>query len=249
MLYFSVIMQWNFPSVSVTYLGCDIISIALSCISVVGNIALGAIMIIRLHAMYQRSRAMLTFLVVVFLALTITSVVVVVIQHGRYSWDVFVLSGTYLCVNMGEADSARLEAVTWILGSVWEVLALCLALRVTVKHIRELQRFRATGQTIADCFTVLIQTHVFYFVFFVTGSCFIIGWLSPKISNSTSVGAQVYSGISQISFSMQLFILGPRLILSVREYHAKFVANSEAGTGITTIAFQDSTHVSAGGGV
>jgi hypothetical protein len=78
--------------------------------------------------------------------------------------DVFVLSGTYLCVNIGEPELAKLVAVTWILGSVWEVLALCLALRVTVKHIRELQRFRATGQTIADCFTVLIQTHVFYFV-------------------------------------------------------------------------------------
>jgi hypothetical protein len=48
---------------------------------------------------------------------------------------------------------------------------------------------------------------------------------------------------------MQIFILGPRLILSIREYHAKLVANSEAGTGITTIAFQDPTHVSTGGGV
>jgi hypothetical protein len=78
--------------------------------------------------------------------------------------EVFVLSGTYLCVNIEEPELAKLVAVTWILGSVWEVLALCLALRVTVKHIRELQRFRATGQTIVDCFTVLIQTHVFYFV-------------------------------------------------------------------------------------
>jgi hypothetical protein len=175
--------------------------------------------------------------------------VVIVTRYSHYSWEEFVLSGTYMCVNMGGVDSARLVAVTWILGTVWEVLALCLALRVAVKHIHELRRFRATGQTTEDCLTVLIKTHVLYFVFFAASSCFIIGWMSPKISNSTSVGAQVYSGISQISFSMQLFILGPRLILSVREYHAKFVANSEAGTGITTIAFQDSTHVSTGGGV
>jgi hypothetical protein len=192
---------------------------------------------------------MLTFLVVVFLALTITSVVVIVIQHSRYSWEEFVLSGTYLCVNMGEADSARLKAVTWILGSVWEVLALCLALRVAVKHICELQRLRSTGQTIRDCFTVLIKTHALYFIFFALASCFITGSMSPQILNSTSVGVQIYYAICQISFSVQMFVLGPRLILSVREYHAKLMANSEAGTVTTTIGFQDLAHVSTGGGV
>jgi hypothetical protein len=43
-------------------------------------------MIIRLHAMYQRSRTILTFLVVVFLALTITSIVVIVTRYSHYSW-------------------------------------------------------------------------------------------------------------------------------------------------------------------
>lgn len=200
--------------------------------------------------MYQQSRTMLTFLVVVFLALTIASAVVVVIQHNRYSWEEFVLSGTYLCVNMGGFDLARLIAVTWILGSVWEVLALCLALRVAAKHICELQRSRSTGQTIGDCLTVLIKTHVLYFAFFATVSCFIIGSMSPEIVNSTSVGTQIYSGILQIFFSVRMFVLGPRLILSVREYHAELVANSEGGTGIiATIAFHDPTHVPTDGSV
>jgi hypothetical protein len=75
-----------------------------------------------------------------------------------------VLSGTYRCVNMERLDSARLITVTWILGSVWEVLALFLALRVAVKHVCGLQQFRSTGQIIRDCFTVLIKTHVLYFV-------------------------------------------------------------------------------------
>jgi hypothetical protein len=34
---------------------------------------------------------------------------------------------------------------------------------------------------------------------------------------------------------MQLFVLGPRLILSVRKYHAELVA----GTGMSAIVFQD----------
>ncbi|KIK35138.1 hypothetical protein CY34DRAFT_597463 [Suillus luteus UH-Slu-Lm8-n1] len=50
------------------------------------NIILGVIMIARLHAMYQRSRKMLIFLVVFFLAVTITSVIITVIQSS-HSWD------------------------------------------------------------------------------------------------------------------------------------------------------------------
>lgn len=38
---------------------------------------------------------------------------------------------------------------------------------------------------------------------------------------------------------MQLFVMGPRLILSVRQYHAELVAKSDEGTGMATIAFRD----------
>jgi hypothetical protein len=75
-----------------------------------------------------------------------------------------VLSGTYHCLGISESETVKLIAVTWILGSVWEVLALCLALIVAAKHFRESQRFRqSTGQTIEDYFTVLIKAHVLYF--------------------------------------------------------------------------------------
>lgn len=206
-------------------------------------------MIIRLHAMYQESRIMLAFLVVVFLALTITSIVIMAVQRDHYSFEEFILSGTYQCVNMGGVVSARLTATTWILGAVWEVLALCLAIRVAVKHICESRRFRSTGQIIGDCFTVLIKTHVLYFTFFAAVSCFILGSISPEIWNSISVGVQVYFGILNILLPLQMFVLGPRLILSIRQYHAKLMANSEAGTGITTISFQDPTNVSTSGGM
>jgi len=38
---------------------------------------------------------------------------------------------------------------------------------------------------------------------------------------------------------MQLFVMGPRLILSVRQYHAELVAKSDEGTALATIAFGD----------
>jgi hypothetical protein len=46
-----------------------------------------------------------------------------------------------------------------------------------------------------------------------------------------------------------MFVLGPRLILGIREYHANLVANSDEGTGMSTIAFQERGQVSTGSGV
>ena len=44
-----------------------------------------------------------------------------------------------------------------------------------------------------------------------------------------------------------MFVLGPRLILSIREYHTDLVANSESNAGIsmTVITFQEHEHMSA----
>jgi hypothetical protein len=43
---------------------------------------------------------------------------------------------------------------------------------------------------------------------------------------------------------VQMFALGPRLIMSVRVYHAKIVANSDEGTGLASIDFQERIHIS-----
>jgi hypothetical protein len=42
---------------------------------------------------------------------------------------------------------------------------------------------------------------------------------------------------------MQMFVLGPRLILSVREYHANLIAGSDAETSINSIVFQERIRV------
>ncbi|KAG2124674.1 hypothetical protein DEU56DRAFT_591933 [Suillus clintonianus] len=120
------------------------------------------IMITRLHAMYQRSRRILIFLVVVCLAVNIFDVVVTVMATRDASGEGHILSGTYTCT-IGYADNIfLLGSITWILGVVWEVLALCLAVWIAVKHFRELRQHSAGG-IIGDCFTVLIKSHVLYF--------------------------------------------------------------------------------------
>jgi hypothetical protein len=69
-----------------------------------------------------------------------------------------VLFGTYQCND--EGHSFLLSAITWILGTVWETLALYLAVRIAIKHFRERL---STGSIVEECFTVLIKSHVFYF--------------------------------------------------------------------------------------
>ena len=71
-----------------------------------------------------------------------------------------VLSGTHQCIS--ENNGQFLTAETWILGTVWEILVLCLAVWIVVKRCRELRQ-SSTGWAIGDCFTVLITTHVLYF--------------------------------------------------------------------------------------
>jgi hypothetical protein len=55
--------------------------------------------------------------------------------------------------------------------------------------------------------------------------------------------------MSQIAEAVQMFVLGPRLILGVREYHAKLVANSDEGAVMTSIAFQEHIDITTGNGV
>jgi len=69
-----------------------------------------------------------------------------------------ILSGTHQCGYSYNGD-VYLIAESWIVTTVWEVIALGLAMWIVVKHFRELPR----GWTAEDCFTVLARSHVFYF--------------------------------------------------------------------------------------
>lgn len=166
--------------------------------------------------MYQRSRKLLIFLVVLLaIQLACTAIDIMMSGHvsggkfefwirleciGLIRWisEEYVLSGVHLC---GYDDTLLfLIQVTWILGVAWEVLALSLAVRIAVKHFRELQR-PSTGWAVSDCVTVLIKTHVFYFArwgyklnaiqyrcplkfhaSFALVSCFQLSYFSPVIS-------------------------------------------------------------------
>ena len=72
-----------------------------------------------------------------------------------------------------------------------------------------------------------------------------------SLPQTTSVGGEAYNGISQISLVMQMYVLGPRLILSIRQYNAKVVpvANSEEAITMASITFQVHSQMSTDHGV
>jgi hypothetical protein len=65
-------------------------------------------------------------------------------------------------MNELDGDTISLGIMTWILALAWELLALCLAVWIAVKHFRELRQHSTRG-IIGDCFAVLMKTHISYF--------------------------------------------------------------------------------------
>lgn len=228
----------NLPGILTTDMGCYAMDVGLLWTTLPINCILDFIMISRLHAMYQRSRRMLIFLVVTCVSVSIFCAVIASAGTNLLSIRV-VLYGTQCVYEIDASEQLRMfEAYT--VATAWQALTLFLATWIVLKHLRELRQ-QPTGRTaISDCFTVLLKTHAFYFVAFATSSSLNIGLLSPHFSASSSAGAQVYRGLLEFATLLQMFVVGPRLILSVRKYHAKLMPNFDEGTThIHPMAFRE----------
>ncbi|KAG2355199.1 hypothetical protein BDR07DRAFT_1493502 [Suillus spraguei] len=252
--YHAINVQRNMPSVSVTDLyegdrqsdiSGNTMSYAINGTNMVVAAMLGAIMITRLHAMYQRSRTMLIFLVTIFLAVNIACGIMAEMNmaHWTNTRRIDTLWRTYVQSRIqGAYPASDLDGL--VAQHYLEVLALCLSVWIAVKHLRDLRRFGSSTETIiGDCLTVLIKSHVLYFASVLCVSCLELGHLSLLFKNFNPIGAQILSGACQIFLAVQMFVLGPRLILSVREYHAKLVDNSDSEASMDLIVFQERVHV------
>ncbi|KAG1761469.1 hypothetical protein EDD22DRAFT_1032477 [Suillus occidentalis] len=248
----SVIVLAIMPLVSLTDAGCNILSYAINWTNVVMTAMLGG------------SRTMLLFLLIIFLAVNIACVVLAAIGvkymvAGKFyllscrtqligqTPEETILSGVHMCGYSYEGDVQLSVSMVWMLNTVWEVLTLCLSVWIAVKHFRDLRRLGPlTGSTVRDCFRVLIESHVLYFASFASVSCFQLICLSPALSGTA---AMIFAGTRAVLEVMQMFVLGPRLILSIREYHAKLIAGSDADTSMNSIVFQEHVHISTSGTV
>ncbi|KAG2051448.1 hypothetical protein BDR06DRAFT_1022668 [Suillus hirtellus] len=238
-------IMYNAPTISMTDTVSLIVSIIQNWINVVATVIIGVIMVVRLRAVYRGSRKVMIFLIITFLAVIIIYCVFAVIATSHLSGEELILSCTYRCyVVFEEGHSTLMYTVTWILITAWEVVAVCLTAWVAVKHFRELRR-RSGRDVVEDSLAVLMESHVAYFASFVAASCLELGYLSPAFStpHPNSLGPPIYAGVASIFSLMQLFVLGPRLILCIREHYARVEAESYAATGMSSIVFQERVHV------
>ncbi|KAG1870810.1 hypothetical protein F4604DRAFT_1955921 [Suillus subluteus] len=245
---YSVIVIINYLPFSMTDVVGRIFYFIITWTPVVVNALLGVIIMIQIHVMYQRSKKMLVFLVVFLLASTIASSVITVMANIGVSVDEFVFLGYRMCVYTADTYHLDLGNESLIPTAIWEILAFVLAIWIVIKHFRELRQ-SSTGLTVRDYFMVLTKSHAFYFGAFAVVACFSLGSLSTDDLNSPSAESIFITAVLPIAQVLQMFVLGPRLILSIREYHAKLVARSDGGTDMTSIYLQAGGDMLAGGDV
>ncbi|KAG1787054.1 uncharacterized protein HD556DRAFT_1530658 [Suillus plorans] len=240
------------PTISLTGTVSLIVYNLWNCTSVLVFTMLWVISVTRLYAMHQGSRKILILLIATLLLVDIFDVVAAVLENLHVSGEELILSGTHQCLigSYYEEDIPLLNYISWMVSIAWEVLALSLAVWIAVKHFRELRRHSAGG-IIGDCFTVLMKTHVVYFASFVAVSCInlILDFAPISSADQVSLGNETFGGLLQILEVVQMFVLGPRLILGVREFNAKLVADSDAATGMISIVFQERVHISTSSSV
>jgi hypothetical protein len=235
-LYAVINFLGNVPSPN-TNIGCNFFYFLQAWTPVAVNAMLGVIMMTRIYAMYQQSKPILILLTVALLASTITSAVILGMGNIGISGEEFVVSGYHICLVQISTAKMNLNHEMVIPTAIWEILALFLAVWIVIKRFHEMRR-SPTGSTIGDCFTMLIKSHVLYFLGFAAVACFNLGDLSRSLLHSTAVAADIFAGILRVARVLQMFVLGPRLLLSVREYHTKIMVKSEGGTGMSAIAFE-----------
>jgi hypothetical protein len=235
-LYCVVNVLLFFPGIWISDTGCTIVWYIQVWSPVIVNAMLGVIMIARINAMYHGSKKVFIFLVAALLACTIASAVIMVIANLGVSAQQAVLSGYDTCMTNIDTYMMHLIYESVIPTTIWEILALFLTIWVIIKYFREQKQLLTKG----NCFTILVESHVFYFLAFVAMTSFTLGSVSPGITYSPPYTKRVmYYAALATAQMLQMFVLGPRLILSVRESYAKSVARAEGGSDMTSMTFDD----------
>ncbi|KIK81538.1 hypothetical protein PAXRUDRAFT_752498 [Paxillus rubicundulus Ve08.2h10] len=192
------------------------------------TLALEVTMMLRTLAMYNQSRKLLWFILVLFIPVVVVEFILSVFYfgagNGMHVTDI-ALPGTEFCAS-NFSLSPFLYISLSLPGIVFDgILAIFAIARVIPLMQRPLGGCRTNV-----CMQVLARDNVFYF----------LGNLAYRSFNLIPLTKlpPVYQNIGQVFCSVEPFVVPPYLVISFRESFADLAAGSEAGSQLDTMEFQ-----------
>ncbi|KAF9231089.1 hypothetical protein BU15DRAFT_82847 [Melanogaster broomeanus] len=188
------------------------------------------LMILRVYAMYNRSRMILSILLVTYIP-TVVLLVVSVVLEGNPKTDLLVTNPEVLDVSFCVVDHiSRSRIVAYIFiprlifGGFLYILALTQFVRQSLEMHRAIQRWRSNRYM-----ELLVRQSIIYFIanFMYTIATLLSAFNLPR-------GA-IGKTILLVSTSIFPFILAPRFVFAVRELHSRVVGGHvDTGFGVVS---------------
>ncbi|KAH7917904.1 hypothetical protein BV22DRAFT_924799 [Leucogyrophana mollusca] len=223
--------------------------------SIVFTTAMQALLLLRAHALCNRSRKVLVVLLVSFVCEMIAIVVVIVkaLDLVAMGWLVSFRGPDGRVLMAYSANSYALDLWQTVYRAIqlaFDILLLAVALFGSMRH-----RLEAQGWSVNPLVKALVEDQIAYFVlyagsFFTLGSATYCGFARYAVWQGTSLPtiSSVAAGVSALEGLSYLFgafaiIAGPRMVISLREHELK-TQEGTLQTQLSTIQFnvRESVH-------
>ncbi|KIK97382.1 hypothetical protein PAXRUDRAFT_824967 [Paxillus rubicundulus Ve08.2h10] len=179
------------------------------------------LMIIRVFAMYNRSKTILSILFVIYIsnmALTIVPLVSQMTRKLRLSVYLADVVDVPLCIVPDitiPIPSRYLLGSRFILGAFLCIFAVTKFVRQSLETYKEIKQWRSNRYM-----ELLVRESILYFV---------INLLSNALITTVTSGMQ--SIVSIITIAILPYVIAPRFVISIREFHSRAVEHIDTGFG------------------
>ncbi|KAH7917965.1 hypothetical protein BV22DRAFT_922382 [Leucogyrophana mollusca] len=216
----------------------EITYIANQWINTVFSLSMQAILLVRVYALYNRSKKLLAFLLACFCC---NAIVVLVISGMMYNFPVmgkyFLAVGPNSFGSVAEEDEVDpsafepLGVVDVMMQLTLDLILLALALSAAVKHTLEARRLHG-GWSINPLVKSLIADQIIYFIGNIIWQAAVISLIFP---DSIAAGSPIMLGLA-FFFNGFVALAGPHMVISLRAQEHKTVEGTSHGE-LSTIQF------------
>jgi len=232
MVIFAILITTTF---SLSSMGCTAVSQTYTWSSFVLTVATHAIMVLRIHAMFHKSKAILALLLVAFLAMDVFNIIGIIpsTEHRGHAENVLLM---WVCTEPNSWNYKMFVSVTRIPDIAFGLLLLGLAFFGYYQHAVERKRYLGIW-SVNSWMKLLLTQNMIYFI--VVVGCSTVT-LTAGYFNETQLTLLAFG---PTLVSLQSYILAPRLLLSFRGYHSRPThsrgSSADSAFGISTYASTD----------